>query len=127
MRRTPDIWNTPTKFLNKIKMSPSIFSVILTTRFWVEENGRAILNTGTWLKILKRIPVSFGYVPAVYYPTFRLNYFKIYEEKDKIAIEYTEVPKTPESELNILQRIFIIGKTPEPGKMYSAENFDFKN
>ncbi len=84
--------------------------------FLVEEDGKAILNTGTWLKILKRIPVSFGYLPAVYYPTFRLNYFKIYAENDKIAIEYVGVPKTPERELNFLQRLFILGKSPEPGK-----------
>ena len=84
--------------------------------FLVEENGRAIINTGTWLKILKRIPVSFGYLPAIYYPTFRLNYFKIYAENQKIAIDYVGVPKKPERELSILQKIFILGKSPEPGK-----------
>ena len=46
--------------------------------FLVEEEGRVIINTGTWLKILKRVSVRFGLLPAVYYPTFRLNYFKIY-------------------------------------------------
>ncbi len=82
----------------------------------VEENGRAIINTGTWLKILKRIPASFGYLPAVYYPTFRLNYFKIYAENEKIAVEYVGVPKKPARELNFLQRLSILGKSPEPGK-----------
>jgi len=81
-----------------------------------EENGRAILNTGTWLKLLKRIPVTFGYLPAVYFPTFRLNYFKIYVEGDKVAIEYVEIPKTPEQELSLFQRLLIFNKTPEPGK-----------
>jgi UDP-2,3-diacylglucosamine pyrophosphatase LpxH len=80
------------------------------------ENGRAILNTGTWLKLLKRIPVSFGYLPAVYYPTFRLNYFKICAEKGRIAIEYVEIPKNPEQELSLFQRLLIFNKTPEPGK-----------
>lgn len=84
--------------------------------FLVESEGRAILNTGTWLKLLKRIPVSFGYLPAVYYPTFRLNYFKIYEENGKVAIEYTEIPKVAEQELSLIQRILIFNKTPEPGK-----------
>ncbi|MGI8670184.1 MAG: metallophosphoesterase [Aridibacter sp.] len=84
--------------------------------FLVEENGRAIINTGTWLKLLKRIPVSFGYLPAVYYPTFRLNYYKIFEEKGKVAIEYVEIPKFPEQELSLIQRILIFNKTPEPGK-----------
>lgn len=87
----------------------------------VEENGRAILNTGTWLKILKRIPVRLGYLPAIYYPTFRLNYFKIYAENEEIAVEYTEVPKKPARELNLLQRIFILGKSPAPGKYIPAK------
>lgn len=89
--------------------------------FLVEENGRAILNTGTWLKLLKRIPVSFGYLPAVYYPTFRLNYYKIYEEKSKVAIEYVEIPKVAEQELSLIQRILIFNKTPEPGKFVPSK------
>ncbi len=89
--------------------------------FLVEEDGRAIINTGTWLKLLKRIPVSFGYLPAVYYPTFRLNYFKIFEEKGKVAIEYVEIPKIAEQELSLIQRILIFNKTPEPGKHIPAK------
>jgi UDP-2,3-diacylglucosamine pyrophosphatase LpxH len=89
--------------------------------FLVEENGRAILNTGTWLKLLKRIPVSFGYLPAVYYPTFRLNYYKIYEEKGKVAIEYVEIPKVAEQELSLIQRILIFNKIPEPGKFVPSK------
>ena len=81
-----------------------------------EKDNRAIINTGTWLKILKRIPVSFGYLPAVYYPTFRLNYFKIYEENNRVAVEYIEIPKTPEQELSWFQRLLIFNNTPEPGK-----------
>jgi hypothetical protein len=84
--------------------------------YLIEENGRAILNTGTWLKILKRIPVTFGYLPAVYYPTFRLNYFKIFAENGRVAIEYTKIPKTPEQELSFFQRLLIFNKMPEPGK-----------
>jgi len=83
--------------------------------------GKVIINTGTWLKLLKRIPVIFGYMPAIYRPTFRLNYFKIHEENGKIAIEYTEIPKTPAVELSILQRILIFNKTAEPGKYISPK------
>ncbi len=89
--------------------------------FLVEENGRVIINTGTWLKLLKRIPVSFGYLPAVYYPTFRLNYYKIYEENEKVAIEYVEIPKIPEQELSWIQRILIFNKSPEPGKFVASK------
>jgi UDP-2,3-diacylglucosamine pyrophosphatase LpxH len=84
--------------------------------YLVEKDNRAILNTGTWLKILKRIPVSFGYLPAIYYPTFRLNYFKVFEENNKVAIEYFEIPKVPEQELSWFQKLLIFNKTPEPGK-----------
>ncbi len=84
--------------------------------FLIEEDNKAILNTGTWLKLLKRIPVSFGYLPAVYYPTFRLNYYKIFEENNRVAIEYVEIPKVPEQELSLFQRLLIFKKTPEPGK-----------
>ena len=89
--------------------------------YLTEENGQAILNTGTWLKILKRVPVSFGYLPAVYYPTFRLNYFKIQEENGQVAIEYTEIPKTPDQELSLFQRLLIFNKTPEPGKFIPSK------
>jgi UDP-2,3-diacylglucosamine pyrophosphatase LpxH len=84
--------------------------------FLVEEDGRAIINTGTWLKILKRVSVRFGLLPAVYYPTYRLNYFKLYEEKEKMAIKYVEIPKEPDDKLSLLQRFLILGRKPEHGK-----------
>lgn len=84
--------------------------------FLLEENGRAILNTGTWLKLLKRIPVIFGYLPAVYFPTFRLNYFKIFEESGRIAIEYKVIPKVPKQEHSLIQRILTLTKKPQPGR-----------
>lgn len=84
--------------------------------FLAIKDGRAILNTGTWLKLLKRLPVIFGYLPAVYFPTFRLNYFNVYEEDGRIAIEYKEIPKEPASELSLFQRLLIFRKKPEPGR-----------
>ncbi|MDQ3798544.1 MAG: metallophosphoesterase [Acidobacteriota bacterium] len=85
--------------------------------FLVEEpGGRVIINTGTWLKILKRVSVRFGLLPGIYYPTFRLNYFKIYAENEKIIVEYVEIPKEPEEKLTLLQRFLIIGRKPELGK-----------
>ncbi len=89
--------------------------------FLTQKNGKAIINTGTWLKLLKRLPVIFGYLPAVYFPTFRLNYFKIFEENGHVAIEYTEVPKKPVRELGLFQRLLIFNKTPEPGKYIEAK------
>jgi 2',3'-cyclic-nucleotide 2'-phosphodiesterase (5'-nucleotidase family) len=85
--------------------------------FLVEEpEKRVVINTGTWLKILKRVSVRFGLLPGIYYPTFRLNYFKIYPENEKIIVEYVEIPKEPEEKLTLLQRFLIIGKKPELGK-----------
>lgn len=86
-----------------------------------EPEGRAIINTGTWLKILKRVSVRFGLLPGVYYPTFRLNYFKIYEEKERIAIKYVEIPKKPVDKLTLLQRFLIVGRKPELGKPIPAK------
>ena len=37
----------------------------------MEPAGQVVLNTGTWLKLLRRVPVHFGLLPAVYYPSFR--------------------------------------------------------
>jgi len=72
--------------------------------------GQVILNTGTWLKLLHRVPVRFGLLPAVYYPSYRLNYFRIEDENNQIVINYVEVPKTPEPELTWLQRVVTFGR-----------------
>jgi hypothetical protein len=74
--------------------------------------GQVVLNTGTWLKLLHRVPVRFGLLPAVYYPSYRLNYFCIEEENNRIVISYVAVAKTPERELTWLQRLMTLGKTP---------------
>jgi UDP-2,3-diacylglucosamine pyrophosphatase LpxH len=89
--------------------------------FLVEEDGRVIINTGTWLKILKRVSVRFGLLPAVYYPTFRLNYFKIYAQDEKIVVKYVEIPKEPAEKLSLLQRFLIFGRKPEAGKPIPAK------
>ena len=79
-----------------------------------------IANLGTWLKILHRVPVRFGYLPGVYYPTFRLNYFRIHGEDGQVVVSYVEAPKTPASELTWQQKLVIIGKKPPPPKPIAA-------
>ncbi|MBN9020912.1 MAG: hypothetical protein J0H08_02190, partial [Rhizobiales bacterium] len=80
-----------------------------------EPDGRVIANLGTWLKILQRVPVRFGYLPAVYYPSFRLNYFRIHADERGVVVSYVEHAKTPEPELTVLQRLFTLGrKIPPP-------------
>ncbi len=88
--------------------------------FLIEENGRAIINTGTWLKILRRVSVRFGLLPGVYYPTFRLNYFKIYGDDEKVIIRYAEIPKRLSERLTLLQRFLIVWRKPESGKPIRA-------
>lgn len=76
--------------------------------------GQVVINTGTWLKLLHRIPVHFGLLPAVYYPSYRLNYFSIAKEKQQLVITYVAVPRTPDRELTRLQRLLTLGKAPRP-------------
>jgi UDP-2,3-diacylglucosamine pyrophosphatase LpxH len=75
--------------------------------------GQVVLNTGTWLKLLRRVPVQFGLLPAVYYPSYRLNYFHIEKENNHLVIDYVAIPKTPERELTLLQRLVTLGRAPK--------------
>jgi UDP-2,3-diacylglucosamine pyrophosphatase LpxH len=75
--------------------------------------GQVVLNTGTWLKLLHRVPVHFGLLPAVYYPSFRLSCFCIENENDRLVITYMAVPKAPDRELTWLQRLVTLGKAPK--------------
>jgi hypothetical protein len=72
--------------------------------------GQVVLNTGTWLKLLRRVPARFGLVPAVYKPTYRLSYFRILQENNQLVIYYIEIPKQPERELTWLQHLLTWGK-----------------
>ena len=71
-------------------------------------NKKVVINTGTWLKRLRRIPNRFRELPDVYYPSFQLNYFKIFKEKKKIVIEYHKIPKKFKLALTPLQRFLIL-------------------
>jgi UDP-2,3-diacylglucosamine pyrophosphatase LpxH len=80
----------------------------------VGAGGRVVLNTGTWLKLLHRVPVRFGLLPAVYYPSYCLNYFCIEGQAGELVIHYVAIPKSPERELTWLQRFVTFGNTPQP-------------
>ena len=73
---------------------------------------RVVINTGTWLKKLERVPARFLLLPAVYQPSFRLNYFKISEDDGRIAIEYERIHKAAPRELSLLQRL--VARKPQP-------------
>ncbi|MFC5972195.1 metallophosphoesterase [Halomarina salina] len=80
-----------------------------------ELDGRYVLNTGTWLKILQRVRTPFTFLPRVYRPRFRLNYFHLHETDGEFAVDYHVVPKANPKELSWLERLFSVGaKSPEP-------------
>jgi UDP-2,3-diacylglucosamine pyrophosphatase LpxH len=78
-------------------------------------NGRIVINTGTWLKMPKKVPVLFGQLPPVYIPVFRLNYFRMVEEGGRLAIYYEQIEKKPPSELTLAQRLLTLAKRPPAG------------
>jgi hypothetical protein len=80
-----------------------------------EVDGRVVINTGTWLKMPKKVPVLFGQLPPVYIPAFRLNYFRMVEEEGRLAIYYEHIEKQPPSELTLAQRLLTLTKRPPAG------------
>ena len=76
---------------------------------------------GTWLKLLHRVLVRFGWLPAVYYPSYRLNYYCIETENNRLVITYVGVPNTPERELTWLQRLATLGKAPKLAESIPAK------
>lgn len=106
--------------------NPDIYAYIFGhthDAFLIKESGRVIINTGTWLKILRRVQVRFGLLPGVYYPTFRLNYFKIRAEAEKIVVKYVELKKKPTKKLTLLQRFVIFGRKPDAAKPIPQKTF----
>ena len=83
--------------------------------------GQVVINTGTWLKLLRRFPVRIGYFPPVYVPSFRLNYFQISEQNNQMVIQYFGIAKQPERELTWLQRLVTLGKQPDPPEAIPAK------
>ena len=76
-------------------------------------NLDVIVNTGTWLKKLTRVPTWFRRLPDVYVPSFHLNYFRIREEDGKVALDYGAIDKEVRSGLTLLQRLMILGRSRE--------------
>lgn len=78
------------------------------------EDGQAIINTGTWLKKLTRIPAWFQFMPAIYYPTHDLNIFRISEDAGTINIEYFKQDKKMEqNDLTLMQKLMTWRRKPK--------------
>ncbi len=67
--------------------------------------NKAVINTGTWMKQYKTEKPFFGYLPKIYVPSYRINYFRIFKEKEEVVIEYHKIDKNPEQELTPVQRL----------------------
>lgn len=79
------------------------------------DNGRVVLNTGTWLKLLYKVPVLLGYLPPIYYPLFQISTFRITEEDNQLVIYYRQIHKDLPQELTWLQRLMVfMRQKPQP-------------
>ncbi len=74
--------------------------------------GKAVINTGTWMKQYQTVKSHFGYLPKIYIPSYRLNYFCIFEEIGEINIEYHKIDKKPVQELTLIQRLLTFNHKP---------------
>lgn len=69
-------------------------------------DGRLVVNTGTWLKRLRRVEAPLGIVPPVYYSSYQLNYFRISEaENGGVRVGYDVIDKPDPNEETMLQRL----------------------
>jgi UDP-2,3-diacylglucosamine pyrophosphatase LpxH len=74
-------------------------------------DGRLVINTGTWLKRLKRVDPLLGILPPVYYASYQLNYFRLSAADDGgILVEYDVVEKPDPGDETLLQRL--LGRSP---------------
>lgn len=64
-----------------------------------------IINTGTWLKILRKRKTKLRLFPAVYEPSFRLNYLTVEEGKENIIVQYKTIDKIPEDDQKFIEKI----------------------
>ncbi len=107
-------YNTVIDYVKKVfkKNNVDIFITAHTHEVFIEKIGkRVLINTGTWLRRVKKIKNRFKYLPSVYYPSFELSYFKIYQHKKNVAIEYHKIPKkVVKLGLTPLERSLIVGR-----------------
>ncbi|MFC4988204.1 metallophosphoesterase [Saliphagus infecundisoli] len=74
---------------------------------------RVVVNTGTWLKKLQHVETWFSRLPGLYYPSFRLNYFRIFPEGDRIVVEYEEIETRQPRDLTRFQQL-VARRPPAP-------------
>jgi len=70
-------------------------------------DGRAVINTGTWIKQFQPVSVRFGVLPRIFVPRYCLSSFRITADHECIVITYREVKKAPVRELTWLQQMLM--------------------
>ena len=68
-------------------------------------DDRVVVNTGTWLKRLHRKSVMLGLLPRVFYPSYCLNYVRVYEADGAVVVDYEVIDKETPNELTFLERL----------------------
>ncbi len=70
--------------------------------------GGILINTGTWIKYLKKIkPFRLFILPAVYYHHYKLTITRIFEKDGKIISTNKNITKKLKSNLTFLQKFAI--------------------
>ncbi|ELZ46166.1 metallophosphoesterase [Halorubrum coriense DSM 10284] len=71
-----------------------------------EIDERLVVNTGTWLKRLRRVDPLLGVLPPVYYAAYQLNYFRLSAADDgDVLVEYEVIEKSDPDDETVLQRL----------------------
>ncbi|MCX6339112.1 MAG: metallophosphoesterase [Candidatus Aureabacteria bacterium] len=82
-----------------------------------------VLNTGTWLKRLERVPTHFRLMPDVYFPSYELSCFTIRAEGKRIRVQYQVIPKQGPDDLTLLQKLMILGRRRGDEQKIPEETF----
>ncbi len=78
--------------------------------------GGVMVNTGTWLKRLHRRDGIIGVLPPVFYPSYQLATVRITDGPEGIVVEHQSKrkPSPATEELTLTERLFTVGREPEP-------------
>ncbi|NGM67981.1 phosphoesterase [Natronolimnobius sp. AArcel1] len=79
-------------------------------------DGRALVNSGTWLKRLHRRDGVTGLLPPVFYPSYQLCTVRIAAVDGDITVDHQAIEKPSPSgeELTLTERLLTLGRTPNP-------------
>ncbi len=77
-------------------------------------DGKAVVNTGTWIKQFERVNARWSLLPQVYVPKYCVNYFRIREVDGVARIDYVKIDKRRTDELTFVQRLVASRKRKAP-------------